>query len=186
MEFSKKSERQSKQLKTSGNKGSGFSLEDNRVNSSDTIFQLQPVIQRMPPKAQKGAKKSIPTLVSTIKHRGVQKNSVSGVAPAELLTWVSSYLPNNYTSTGHNNGGNTVYDIGNGYWGYIDRSHGEIEVLEADKMKGTSLGVKTLTFDYDEEDWLILEQPTKKYKLVSVHEGALQTGVKTHSYNFKK
>lgn len=49
MEFSKKSERQSKQLKTSGNKGRGLSLEDNReIYSRISPLQLMPmVIQRI-------------------------------------------------------------------------------------------------------------------------------------------
>lgn len=50
MEFSKKSERQSKQLKTSKNKGSGFSLEDNR----STIAQLKPNKTGLPDNLKSG------------------------------------------------------------------------------------------------------------------------------------
>lgn len=109
------------------------------------------------------------------------------MGPSEKTAAASGHIAQ-YVSTGKtvSFAGKTVnvFDIGGGQWGYLDLQHGEIEVITADQTSGTTLGFKTILFDYDVIKKTIRGEVSHIIRITNTHEAALIAG-KTHAYNLK-
>lgn len=113
--------------------------------------------------------------------------SYGGLQYGEKITLLRPYLESTYPATQYkvNYAGHTerVYDIGGNRWGYIDTSHGEIEVLTAGVTSGTTLGYIPLRFTYTRERrQLGSGEPYDVTNVSQITEAAFIAG-KTHEYN---
>jgi hypothetical protein len=76
--------------------------------------------------------------------KGLTQGAKGGIVKEYMASTYGKNGTHGYVS--HGNTDVTVYDLGDGYWGYADLSHGEIEVIPAGEQKGTTVGFRSLLF----------------------------------------